>query len=142
MSNPWVWIRQAIAASVAVVVAVWSALPFMLHLLIYLMAADILSGLIAAGVERKVSSQISFVGLARKGMILLLVGIAQLLGMAVEIPQLAVAAAGFYCVHEGLSIIENAVRIGVPVPAVIRESLARLSPEKMGPVEGDWREVG
>jgi toxin secretion/phage lysis holin len=133
MGNVWTWLKRGGALVVAFIAARWGGLPFVLQLLIILMALDILSGLIAGFVTKKLSSDVSFRGLAKKAMILVLVGLAQLLGGAVSIGGLGSAVAGFYCVHEGLSILENAVRAGVPVPDFLREALAKLSPEKVEP---------
>lgn len=39
------------------------------------------------------------------------------------------AVAGFYAAHELLSVLQNADRAGLPVPQVLRDALAKLSPE-------------
>jgi toxin secretion/phage lysis holin len=129
--NVWTWVKGTVAIVVALVAGFWSGLPFVAQLLVYLMALDLLSGLMAGLVTKQLSSDVSFRGLGKKAIILLLLGLAQLIGSTVQIPQLGAAVAGFYCVHEGLSIVENAVRAGVPVPQFLRDALAKLSPEKM-----------
>lgn len=127
------WAKTLIALAIAAGAAFWTGLPFILQLLVYIMALDILSGVIAAFVSKELSSDVSFRGLAKKAMILLMVALAQLLGQAIGVAQLAVAVAAFYCVHEALSILENAAKAGLPIPDILRDALAKLSPEKVEP---------
>ena len=58
-------------------------------------------------------------------MVLVLVGAAAWLEPAIGVP-LASAVAGFYVVHELMSILENAAIAGLPVPDVLRDALARV----------------
>ncbi|GIV73542.1 MAG: hypothetical protein KatS3mg049_2098 [Caldilinea sp.] len=82
-------------------------------------------GFLAAYVTQRLSSQVSFRGMAKKALVLLLVGAAAALTPVVGAP-LADAVAGFYVVHEIVSIIENAAVAGLPVPQVLRDALARV----------------
>lgn len=129
------------------VVAAWSLverLPQAVLALFLLMLLDIASGMIAAGVQGRLSSEVSFKGMARKGSILILVGMGAVLDryLPLDVPvSLMTAVALFYCVHEGLSILENAVEVGLPVPDILRKTLARAGEVGDGEVQPESREV-
>lgn len=119
------WAVRVLAAAAA---AIWGGLSPMVQLLIVLMALDILTGVLAAYVTRSLSSDVSFRGVARKGIVLIVVGAAAVVQEPAGIP-LADAVAGFYLAHEAISLLENTARAGLPVPAVLQAALAKLSPE-------------
>lgn len=120
-----VWLARVVAAGVAVA---WGSLTPLVQLLIALMVLDILSGLLAAYGAQALSSSVSFRGMARKGLALVLVGAAAVLQQHLQLP-LADAVAGFYAASELISITENAARAGLPIPAALQAALAKLSPE-------------
>jgi toxin secretion/phage lysis holin len=130
--NAWQWVKSVFAVVVAAVGALWGGLPLMVHLLIWLMVGDIVTGLIAGFVAKKLSSDVSWRGMSKKAIVLILVAGAEYAGPFVSIPQLGAGVAGFYCLHEALSVLENAVNAGVPIPDFLRDALAKLSPAKMG----------
>ena len=100
----------------------------MLIALIVLMALDYLSGVMCAIVDKKLSSAIGFKGIAKKVLILMLVGVANILDVNVvgggAILRGAVIC--FYLSNEGLSLLENAAYLGLPIPDKLREILAQL----------------
>ena len=94
-----------------------------IKLLVVMAVIDQATGLIKAGVMRKWSSEAGFHGIAKKVLMFLLVGIAniidnELLGHS-EVLRDAVSF--FYIANEGLSIMENAIECGAPVPEGLRE---------------------
>lgn len=97
----------------------------MITLLVF-MVIDYISGLINAIIKKKVSSNIGFKGIAKKVLILLLVGSVNLLGIATGIEGLRYIIISFYLANEGISIIENASKLGVPIPQKIKEILEQL----------------
>lgn len=97
----------------------------MITLLVF-MVIDYLSGLINAIIKKKVSSNIGFKGIAKKVLILLLVGSVNLLGIATGIEGLRYIIISFYLANEGISILENASKLGVPIPQKIKEILEQL----------------
>lgn len=109
----------------ALLAAWWGGLPLLVQVLIGVMLLDILSGVLAAYITNTLDSRVSFRGMAKKALALVLVGVAAWIEPAVGIP-LASAVAGFYTVHELLSILENATIAGLPVPDVLRDALARV----------------
>jgi toxin secretion/phage lysis holin len=95
--------------------------------LLVLMALDIASGLIAGYVTRSISSDVSWRGMAKKSLVLLLVAACGVLERVwkLEVP-LASGVVGFYIVHELISIVENTARAGLPMPKTLMSALRKL----------------
>ena len=100
----------------------------MLIALIVLMSLDYISGVMCAIADRKLSSAIGFKGICKKVLILMLVGVANVVDVHVigSGSALRGAVVCFYLSNEGLSLLENAAHIGLPVPDKLREALAQL----------------
>ena len=100
----------------------------MLIALIVLMALDYLSGVMCAIVDKKLSSAIGFKGICKKVLILMLVGVANILDVNVvgTGAVLRGAVICFYLSNEGLSLLENAAYLGLPVPEKLKEVLSQL----------------
>ena len=102
--------------------------PFIMTLLA-LTAIDIVSGLIAAFITKKVSSSSSLKGMAKKAMMWLIVGVAASVDpLSSDIPETKMIAL-FFCATEGISIIENAGNAGIPIPKILRDSLVKIRDE-------------
>lgn len=114
---------------IGIVASLWLGLHPLVQLLLVLMVMDIISGIIAAGQAGLLNSDRSYVGMRKKVMVLLLVGVSTLIEPYVGLSVAAVVA-GFYCVHEMLSVLENADALGLPIPGVLSDALAKLSTEK------------
>ena len=99
-----------------------------LYALVTFVLTDYLTGLMAAAVEKKLSSEIGFKGTFRKVLIFMLVGIGHILDARVigDGSVLRTAVIFFYISNEGISIIENAGRIGLPIPAKLKDILVQL----------------
>lgn len=99
-----------------------------LYALIAFVVIDYLTGLLAAGVQKKLSSEVGFKGIAKKIAIFLLVGIANIIDVDViqNGTALRTAVIFFYLSNEGLSILENAGNIGLPIPEKLKTMLAQL----------------
>ena len=100
----------------------------MLIALIVLMALDYLSGVMCAIVDKKLSSAIGFKGICKKVLILMLVGVANIIDTHVvgSGAVLRGAVICFYLSNEGLSLLENAAYLGLPVPEKLKEVLSQL----------------
>lgn len=91
------------------------------------MVLDYITGVLCAVSDRKLSSAVGFRGIARKGLMLCLVGLAHLLDTRCGSGStLRSAVIAFYLSNEGVSILENAARLGLPVPDGLREILSQL----------------
>ena len=98
----------------------------MMIALLLFMIIDYLSGVMCAVINKKLSSKIGFKGIFKKIMIILLVGITNLLGQATGIDGLRYIVISFYLANEGISIIENASILGLPVPKKVKDVLEQL----------------
>lgn len=100
----------------------------LMYALVAFIVTDYVTGLLCAIVERNLSSAIGFKGICQKVFILTLVGVANILDVHVvgggQVLRSAVIF--FYISNEGISIIENAARIGLPVPKKIRAVMKQL----------------
>ena len=96
--------------------------------LVTFVVVDYITGVLCAIVEKRLSSSIGFRGICQKVMIFCLVGIANLLDTNVldAGSMLRTAVIFFYCANEGISIVENAARIGLPVPEKLTEVMRQL----------------
>ena len=96
--------------------------------LIIFMVLDYITGLMCAIVDKKLSSAVGFRGICKKVLILMLVGLANVIDMHVAGTGSALRGAviAFYLSNEGLSLLENAAHIGLPVPEKMKEVLAQL----------------
>ena len=96
--------------------------------LVVFVVADYLTGVMCAISEKKLSSEVGFRGICRKVLIFILVGIANILDVSVidSGSVLRTAVIFFYISNEGLSLVENAAHLGLPVPEKIKAVLEQL----------------
>ena len=96
--------------------------------LIALIALDYISGVIAAAVEKRLSSEVGAKGIAKKIFMLLIVALANIVDINVigDGHVLKTVTVVFYICNECISLIENAGRIGVPVPKKLLDVLEQL----------------
>lgn len=103
----------------------------LLYALVAFVVADYITGLMAALIEKKLSSNIGFKGIFKKVLIFTLVGIGHIIDFHIIKKGSAVRTAVifFYLSNEGLSIIENATMIGLPVPEKLKAVFIELGKE-------------
>lgn len=96
--------------------------------LVVFVAVDYLTGVMCAISDKKLSSEVGFQGICRKVLIFLLVGIAHILDAQVigTGSVLRTAVIFFYLSNEGVSLLENAAHLGLPVPEKIKTVLEQL----------------
>ena len=96
--------------------------------LIVFVVLDYITGVMCAIVDKALSSGIGFKGLVRKVLIFALVGIGHVVDTQVigEGSTLRSAIICFYLSNEGLSMLENAAHLGLPVPDKLKDILAQL----------------
>ena len=107
--------------------------------LIVLMTLDYVSGVMCAIIDRKLSSAVGFKGVCKKVFILMLVGVAHIIDLHVVGTGSALRGAVicFYMSNEGLSLLENAAHIGLPIPDKLRDILAQLHATERTHDQGD-----
>ena len=99
-----------------------------LYTLIALVIVDYITGVVAAGLRHELSSEVGFTGIAKKIMVFAIVGVANVLDHHIlqQGSVLRTMAIFFYVANEGMSIIENADKIGIAVPQPLRRILKQL----------------
>lgn len=100
-------------------------------LLIALLAfvvVDYITGVMCAISDKKLSSEVGFRGICRKVLIFTLVGIANVVDVNVigDGSILRTAVIFFYLSNEGVSLLENTVHLGLPVPEKLKDVLEQL----------------
>lgn len=131
----WDRIAKAVGAAVGAAAGLLGEWNVLLSVLAWFMAIDYATGLICAWRGRSpktegggVSSRAGFDGLARKGLIILIVLMATLLDRAIgsDGAIFQTAACGYYIANEGISILENSALLGVPYPKAVMNALEAL----------------
>lgn len=100
----------------------------LLYALIAFVVIDYITGVMCAVADKKLSSEVGFKGICRKVLIFLLVGIANILDVNIigSGSVLRTAVIFFYISNEGVSLLENAAHLGLPVPDRIKTVLEQL----------------
>ena len=100
----------------------------LLYELLAFVVIDYITGIMCAVIDRKLSSAVGAKGIFKKVLILMLVGIANVIDVHVVGTGSALRGATvcFYLSNEGLSILENTVHLGLPVPEKLKEVLSQL----------------
>ncbi|MCX7903053.1 MAG: phage holin family protein [Caloramator sp.] len=100
-----------------------------MYALITFVVIDYITGLMVAVLERKLSSEVGFRGIFKKILIFIMVGIGNIIDVNVIKSGSAVRTAVifFYISNEGISIIENSAKIGLPVPEKLKELLKQIN---------------
>ena len=100
----------------------------LLYALIVFVVIDYVTGVMAAVVAHKLSSEVGFKGIFKKVLIFLLVGSGHILDTHVigSGSVLRTAVIFFYLSNEGVSLIENAAHLGLPIPEKLKDVLEQL----------------
>ena len=100
----------------------------LLYALIAFVIVDYITGVMCAIVDKKLSSEVGFKGICRKVLIFLLVGIAEIIDVQVlgQEGVIRTAVIFFYLSNEGVSLLENAGHLGLPIPTQLKDVLEQL----------------
>lgn len=100
-----------------------------MYALLTFVVIDYITGLMVAVLERKLSSEVGFRGIFKKILIFVMVGIGNIVDVNVIKSGSAVRTAVifFYISNEGISIIENSAKIGLPIPEKLKELLKQIN---------------
>lgn len=112
----------------------WATLCFMI--------LDYVTGVVVAIVHKELSSEIGFKGLAKKLLIMIFVALAHVLDVYVlnTYPVLQSAVMMFFIANEGISLVENAAELGVPIPSKLLNALKQL--KKQGEAKEEDKKEG
>lgn len=129
----WKWLAlfkvflAGLLAALATLLGGWDDAMVILTIFI---ALDIASGWLRAFIQKELSSAESFRGTAKKVLIYVIVAVAAQADKFTGTALIRNAAIAFYCASEALSILENTVAAGLPVPSFLRDALKRLDTDR------------
>lgn len=121
------------AAAIGIVIGEFlGSFDDLLYALSAFVVADYITGVLKAIAEKNLSSAIGFKGICKKVCIFTLVGVANVLDVHIIGSGciLRSAVIFFYISNEGISIIENATKIGLPIPQQLQNTLLRMYSDK------------
>lgn len=122
------WMHYAFAAVGGFIGYLLGGLDGFLYALVTFVVIDYVTGMMLAVIEKKLSSAIGFRGIFKKVLIFCLVGIGHMVDLHLiqNGSVIRTAVIFFYISNEGISILENTARIGLPVPEKLKELLEQL----------------
>ena len=100
----------------------------LLYALVLFVVVDYITGVMCAAADHKLSSEVGYKGICRKVLIFLLVGIGHVLDEQIigTGSVLRTAVIFFYLSNEGVSLLENAGHLGLPIPEKLKVVLEQL----------------
>ena len=128
MKEIWNWVQVALAALGGFLGWFLGGFDGFFFVLLALMVADYITGVMCAIVNKTLSSEVGFRGIFKKVLIFVLVGIGHIIdtNLIGDGSVLRTAIIFFYCSNEGVSMLENAARLGLPIPEKLKNILAQL----------------
>lgn len=128
MKNTWNCIQIAFATLGGYIGTFLGGADGFLYTLIAFAVLDYITGVTCAIVNKNLSSEVGFKGICRKVVIFILVGIANLIDVHIigSGSVLRTAIIFFYISNEGVSLLENASTLGLPVPSKLKEILKQI----------------
>ena len=132
MKNVWTWIQAAIAMAGGALGWFLGPVDGVMYALIAFVILDYITGVICAIFDKKLSSDIGARGILKKVLIFIIVGVGHILDSQVlnNGGVLRTAVILFYLSNEGISILENSARAGLPLPQKLKDVLAQLHGSK------------
>ena len=132
MENIFDYLKIGIVATGTLFTWLLGAWDTPLVILIVLMALDYITGITKGYVNKDLSSNIGLKGIARKGVVFTILIVAVMLDRLLNTGNwiFRTLVCYFYIANEGISIIENASKLGVPVPSKLKNALIQLKEDK------------
>lgn len=133
------WIKiifTAVGGYLGVFLGGWDG--FLYALLVFVII-DYVTGVMVAIIQKKLSSEIGFVGICKKVLIFLLVAVGYIIDSKIigQGGVIRTAIIFFYISNEGISIIENAGLIGLPIPQKLKDVLEQIKDQGGTDKNGD-----
>ena len=131
----WDKILKILAGVAGAICGLFGEWTTTLTILVVVMAIDYISGVLVAACGKSpkteaggLSSKVGFIGIAKKGFIMLLVLLATMLDKAIgnETMVFQTSLVFYYIANEGLSVLENAALMGLPFPEKLKKALETL----------------
>lgn len=125
----WIYVQTVIAALGGWLGWFLGGLDGFLYALIIFVIVDYITGIMVAIINRELSSAIGARGIFKKILIFIIVAIAHIIDSRLvgDSSVIRTAVIFFYLSNEGISILENATQIGLPIPQKLKNVLAQLN---------------
>ena len=129
MKNIWNAIQMAFTALGGFLGWFLGGFDGFLYALVVFVVIDYITGIMCAINDHTLSSAVGFRGICRKVLIFCMIGIGNILDVNIlgEGHVLRTAVIFFYLSNEGVSMLENAAHLGLPIPEKLKEVLAQLN---------------
>jgi len=128
MKEIWTWIQLALTAVGGAIGWFFGGMDGLIYALLVFVTADYITGVMCAIADKNLSSEVGFKGICKKVLIFVMVGIGHIMDTYLigngEVLRTAVIF--FYCSNEGVSMLENAGHLGLPIPAKLKDILEQL----------------
>ena len=128
MKEIWNWIQLALSAVGGALGWFFGGMDGLIYALLAFVIADYITGVMCAIADKNLSSEVGFKGICKKVLIFVMVGIGHIMDTYLigngEVLRTAVIF--FYCSNEGVSMLENAGHLGLPIPAKLQDILEQL----------------
>lgn len=131
MKSAWTLAQLGISSIGAYIGYFLGGIDGFLYALIAFVVIDYLTGIMVAVLERKLSSEVGFRGIFKKVLIFSLVAVGYIIDSHLIQTGSAIRTAVifFYLSNEGISILENTAKIGLPIPEKLKAILVQLNKE-------------
>jgi len=126
MSNFLIWLKWLVTLVGGLLTSLLGGWDMALKVLVLFVVLDYATGLVAAYGEQNLNSRVGFRGIAKKILLFVPIAVAYWLDMLLGQEVLRSLAIFFYIANEGLSMMENLGRAGVPFPEQIQTVLEQL----------------
>ena len=128
MKEIWNWIQLALSAVGGALGWFFGGMDGLIYALLAFVIADYITGVMCAIADKNLSSEVGFKGICKKVLIFVMVGIGHIMDTYLigNGGVLRTAIIFFYCSNEGISMLENAGHLGLPIPAKLKDILEQL----------------
>lgn len=146
MEGLWDKVLKGIALVGGAIAGIFGGMTTVMYVLLAMMAIDYVSGLLVAFMGKStktegggLDSKVGFRGLARKGLMLLVVLVASQLDLAIGAGNkiFTDAACWFYIANEGISFMENLALAGVPFPEKLKKIFEQAKEQQGKPPDAE-----
>jgi toxin secretion/phage lysis holin len=135
MKTAWAWTQAGISGLGGFLGWFFGGFDGFIYALIAFTVVDYITGVMCAVVKKELSSEVGARGICKKLLIFLIVGIGHLIdgyllgnaGSPCGSTALRTALIFFYLSNEGISLVENAAVVGVPIPKPLKDALVQLN---------------
>ena len=135
MQSIWAWVQIALAALGGWLGWMLGGMDGFVYMLVAFVVLDYITGIMCAVVDKNLSSAIGFRGIFKKITIFAMVAVGHMVDMNLIGPlgtvgdnsAIRTAIIFFYLANEGLSLLENSSRLGLPIPQKLKDVLAQLN---------------